>query len=132
MSSNNKPYVLIVEDDKYSAEVLGDLLKQTGIQFTAVMDSREVGNVIGSLPHLDAIFLDLDMPSINGYDLLETIHADGRWQGIPVVAYTAYLSEMVNARNAGFHSFLGKPLKSKDFPKQIASILNNQPVWEVR
>jgi CheY-like chemotaxis protein len=48
---------------------------------------------------------------------------------VPIVAYTAHTSEIVDARDAGFHSFLGKPLSSAKFAAQLADILDNRPVW---
>ncbi len=80
----------------------------------------------------DIIFLDLEMPDLNGYDVLKELHGIPKFSGVPVVAYTSHTSEMGFAREAGFHSFLGKPLNSGAFGDQVASIINDRPVWEVR
>jgi CheY-like chemotaxis protein len=128
----NEVHILVVEDDPSSADVLGDLLRQLRLSYTVVCDSEQALPAIYNMQRLDAIFLDLELPNGNGFDVLANIKADPTLAHIPVVAYTSHLSEMANAREAGFHSFLGKPIRGKDFPDQLASILNNQRVWVVR
>ena len=72
------------------------------------------------------------MPFTNGYEILTMIHADPYFDGVPVVAYTTHLSHMNEARNAGFHSYLGKPIDKRAFPGQLSDILHGQPVWSAR
>lgn len=132
MATFNDIHVLIVEDDSASTEVLGHLLTRLNISYTTLYDSRRALDAIRQLPRLDAVFLDLEMPGSSGYAVLDAIKASPDLERVPIVAYTAHLSEMSNARDAGFHSFMGKPLRSADFPEQMANILNNVPVWAVR
>ncbi|HRF96790.1 MAG TPA: response regulator, partial [Aggregatilineales bacterium] len=79
----------------------------------------------------DVIFLDLEMPQSNGYSVLEYIQRAPQLANIPVVAYTTHTSHLNNAKNAGFHSFLGKPIDGRRFPAMLEKILNGEPVWEV-
>jgi len=125
-------HALIVEDDKASADVLIDLLEQLKVHHTTLFDSRDVVSVMQQLGSIDVVFLDLQMPEVNGYEVLSTIQDMPEFASVPVVAYTSHNSEMANAREAGFHSFLGKPLRGKQFAEQLAKILTNQPVWAVR
>jgi two-component system cell cycle response regulator DivK len=67
----------------------------------------------------------------NGYDVLDRLKNDARFSNIPVVAYTTHVSHMNQARDAGFHSFLGKPLNDYLFPEQLNRILQGESVWEV-
>jgi CheY-like chemotaxis protein len=75
------------------------------------------------------IFLDLEMPGIDGYPMLSYLKNDDRFNNVPVVAYTVHMSEMNVARQKGFHSFLGKPLDADLFPEQLAAILRGEHVW---
>ncbi|HRF97817.1 MAG TPA: response regulator, partial [Aggregatilineales bacterium] len=76
------------------------------------------------------IFLDLEMPDIDGYQVLQKLKADSRFVGVPIVAYTVHVSEVHVAYENGFDGFLGKPIDSDKFPDQLARILMGEAVWE--
>ncbi|MCC7208408.1 MAG: response regulator [Anaerolineae bacterium] len=125
-------HVLIVEDDAAGAQVLISHFQRLGIGYTSLYDSRKTVEVALGLRNLRIIFVDLEMPGADGYEVLNAIQSERRLARVPVVAYTAHLSQMANARTLGFHSFIGKPIRAKDFPAQIENILNDLPVWSVR
>ncbi len=125
-------HVLIVEDNATDVSVLQSLLKRLGVSYTVFFDGRVVPDVLPDMPVPDAIFLDLELPGVTGYDILQAIQTMPDYQDVPVVAYTSHLSEMSAARDAGFHSFLGKPLKLAQFSAQLENIFNSHPVWDGR
>lgn len=124
-------YVVVIDDDPSDADVLISLLSRLGITIDW-LDSHNVLENIEQITRPQAIFLDLEMPGINGYQVLEWLHAHPDYADIPIVAYTAHSSEIGAAKQAGFHSFLGKPLRSKALAEQVARIINDEPVWDVR
>jgi DNA-binding response OmpR family regulator len=123
-------HALIIEDDAYSIEVLGNLLSQEGIEFTALSDARKVEEAIRVLPPVDIVFLDLELPWTNGYEVYELLGtllpAETR-----IIACSVHTNEIQTVRELGFHSFIAKPLDMDRFPMQIQRILNNHSVWEV-
>jgi two-component system KDP operon response regulator KdpE len=122
-------HALIIDDDHASVDVITALLDQLGASYTALATSDNIVNSIRALDHqVDVIFLDLEMPVRNGYEVLLDLR-DELSVAVPIVAYTAHTSEIVDARDAGFHSFLGKPLNSGKFAAQLSDILDNRPVW---
>ena len=122
-------HALIIDDDHASVDVIAALLDQVGAGYSALSTSDNIVNTIRALDHqVDVIFLDLEMPVRNGYEVLIDLR-DQLGIGVPIVAYTAHTSEIVDARDAGFHSFLGKPLNGGKFAAQLTDILNNRPVW---
>jgi len=120
---------IIIEDDQLSVEVLQSLLEQSSVISTII--SSNVLEHLHSIPIPHIIFLDLEMPHKSGYEVIEYLQSDPDLANVPVVAYTTHTSHMNEAREAGFHSFLGKPLKRQHFPKQLQRILSGEPVWEV-
>jgi CheY-like chemotaxis protein len=127
------PYALVIEDDSTSAQVLSALLQMSQVDYTLVYNSDDVGDALAQAGAVDVIFIDLELPGrFNGLDLAQLLHEDARFANIPTVAYTAHLNAMNEARAAGFHSFLGKPLRSAEFKVQLQRILNGEAVWEVR
>jgi twitching motility two-component system response regulator PilH len=125
------PYAIIVEDNPSDLKVLQTLLKRQNWEVA----NFEAVSFIEQLPNLappDLLFLDLEMPNANGYTVLEAVQATPQFESVPVVAYSSHTSEMAAAQEAGFHSFLGKPLESALFGEQIAAILQGQPIWAAR
>lgn len=121
---------LIIDDDATSVSVLKSMLDLLGIQADALPDPHRMLESLErvSTPHL--IFLDLEMPTTNGYAILEFIRSLPAFDDVPVVAYTTHNSHLTEARAAGFDGFLGKPLDPDRFPDQIRRLLRGEPVWE--
>ncbi|MFW5691194.1 MAG: response regulator [Chloroflexota bacterium] len=125
-------YALIIEDNSYDASVLQKLLARLNIRHDVLFDSRTFIEDLHQCDRPNVIFLDLEIPGMSGYEVMTLIQQMPEYTGVPVVAYTSNAAQMSEARAAGFHSFLGKPLRGSDFPAQLERILQDQPVWEVR
>jgi chemosensory pili system protein ChpA (sensor histidine kinase/response regulator) len=130
MSSFEGVTALIIEDDPTSADVLENLLSHVGVGFTTVCTN--IPEHIQSVERPDVIFLDLEMPGMNGYEVLELLRNTEQFQNIPIVAYTTHTSHLTQAHNAGFSSFLGKPLNRHDFAENLSRILRGESVWEIQ
>jgi two-component system cell cycle response regulator DivK len=124
-----KTHALIVDDDRNNLSILAEMLSFEGIEYTQVQNPAQLDDVLQKLKKVDIIFLDLELPVLNGYQLLEKFKNDARYASVPVVAYTVHVSEINHARQLGFHSFIGKPLDAELFPQQVARILNGERVW---
>jgi CheY-like chemotaxis protein len=123
-------HALIIGDNRNNVEVLNALLKNQGATYTALSSPRNLADTLAEIDGLDVIFLDLEMPNYNGFDVLAQLHEDERFGAVPVVAYTVHVSEINEAREAGFHSFLGKPLNPHAFPDHLRRIFSGEHVWE--
>ena len=122
-------HALIVDDNSENTGVLVELLSLEGLTCTEVQRPSRLAEVLPMLSNLNVIFLDLEMPGMDGYQVLQLIKSLGHLDGVPVVAYTVHTSEINTARRLGFHSFLGKPLDADQFPDQLSRILNGERVW---
>ena len=123
-------HAVIIEDDAFNIEVLSRLLESRGVSVTAVNDARDTEQVIQQLSNIDVIFLDLEMPNLNGYEIFAMLQ-EILDPAIPIVACTVHINEIQNAQDMGFHSFIAKPLDNQRFPEQLDMILNNVQVWEI-
>lgn len=93
---------------------------ESGLQALKVLE--ESGN-----SHFDFILLDIDMPYVDGYQVLEEIRAKGYKK--PVVAFTAALmvGDKKQIIDRGFDACLGKPLESVELNELVASLLTPRP-----
>jgi CheY-like chemotaxis protein len=122
-------HALIIDDNVDNIGVLAELLTFYGMTYTQIEDPVEVGAALGKLDHLDVVFLDLEMPGLNGYEVIELLKHDAKHKDVPVVAHTVHTNEINNARQIGFHSFLAKPLDADRFSDQLKRILSGEHVW---
>lgn len=125
------PHALIIDDNRSNIDVLVMLLEQEGVTYSAAQTIRQVDSALEQVGTVDAVFLDLEFPAGDGFQILELLKATPRFQNVPVIAYSVHTSELDVVRRAGFDGFLGKPLNRQHFPDQLRRILNGLPVWEV-
>jgi two-component system cell cycle response regulator DivK len=122
---------LIVDDNPDNLAALAALLTREDVKPIMLKSPRDVVTTLDRIGRVDVVFLDLEFPNQDGLKLIRDLQADERLNAVPFVAYTVHTSEQNEAREAGFHSFLGKPLNVERFPDQLRRILSGQPVWEV-
>ena len=79
--------ILVVDDDPYIQEALGDRLESLGYRVARASDGKQALELID---HQDPqmVFLDIEMPGMKGLDVLREIRA--REKDFPVVMITAY------------------------------------------
>jgi two-component system, cell cycle response regulator DivK len=120
---------LIIDDNAQNLQVLAQMLEMEGVSSIEVANPNRLDSALGNVGHVDVVFLDLEMPGRDGFQVFEALKADPHFQGVPIVAYTVHVSEINIVRQHGFDGFLGKPLDADQFPAQLARILNGQSVW---
>lgn len=124
MASVKKQTVLCVDDDKQNLELLEALLSLEGYAMK-FFDSGE-----SALAHIDRevpdlILLDIMMPGMTGFEVLERLRADGRTKSIPVVLVTAQRSEEERVRGLkiGCDDFITKPFDLIELRARVRSLL---------
>jgi diguanylate cyclase (GGDEF)-like protein len=85
----DKPFALIVEDDRDIAALFRHVLDVAGYQTEVVMHGGEAVERLQSLSP-DIVLLDLNLPGVPGSVILEDMRADDRLKEIPVVVVTAH------------------------------------------
>jgi CheY-like chemotaxis protein len=129
MNSFEGKTVISIEDGQ-SSGVLEQTLNQFGITAQVILDSSDIETELDSSSTPDVIFLDLETSHMNGYAVLEHIQQNEKYSHVPVVAYTTHTSHLNDAKRAGFHSFLGKPIDERNFANQLSRILAGESIWE--
>ena len=103
--------ILVVDDNKDSAESLGLLLKLRGHRVSTAFDGR-MGLAAAAETRPDIVFLDLGMPEMSGYEVAAQLKQDESLRGTILVALTGWGQEEDRRRTskAGFHFHCTKPI----------------------
>jgi CheY-like chemotaxis protein len=80
---------MIVDDADLARATLGRLLQREGYQTVLAHSGRDALHALEKQHEPDLIVLDLNMPDLDGLELLEILHGHPRWQSIPVIMLTA-------------------------------------------
>lgn len=126
--------VLVIEDNLNNFLLVARLLAYLGVERCEWKASGwQVREFVESLPSVDLILMDINLPEVDGYKALELLRQDPRFKDKLIVAVTADASQsnMEKARQVGFDGFIGKPIDPDRFPRQIERILRGEKVWEI-
>ncbi len=84
VKNKRKHKILLIEDDKFICDVYKDGLKMGGFKVIIAYDGKEgIKKIKSEKP--DLILLDLVVPLINGFEILEKIKIDKKFKKIPVI-----------------------------------------------
>ena len=124
MPSRAQRTILLAEDHADSREMLAVMLEMDGYRVVRAQDGVEALDLARS-DAPDLIITDVNMPRMNGIDLIRAIRAveDGL-SSVPIVAITAYGSSFcLEARDAGANEALAKPLGYENVQEVVSSLL---------
>ena len=119
--------ILIIEDNPTSRELAAYLLGKRGHSVLAAADGAEGLRVLREQP-VDLVLCDLQMPRVNGYELVQQVRADAKLRGLAVLAVTALSmpGDRNKALDAGFDGYFSKPIDPTIFVGQIEAFLPAQ------
>ena len=132
MEKDLKPVsILLVEDSPDDVEITRRALERGQVKnhLMVARDGQEALDILfsrrdtdGALPGL--ILLDLNLPKVDGREVLEKIKSDPKLRRVPVIALTSSTREedVVRAYDLGVNTFISKPVKFEDFIRVIATI----------
>jgi CheY-like chemotaxis protein len=114
------PRVMVVDDDPDIRVALEMCLDSEGYDVEACVDGKDALDRLGHGPCPEVIVLDLMMPRMNGFEVLEALRAETRWAGIPVVIVSA--NRGYSAEDLGVVSVLRKPFELDDLVGALQSV----------
>jgi CheY-like chemotaxis protein len=84
-----RPSVLVVDDDDAIREVIAEVLRDEGYDVSSAGNGEQALRELRKSPHPDLVLLDLMMPVMSGWELLELLQSNADLSGIPVVVVSA-------------------------------------------
>jgi phosphoserine phosphatase RsbU/P len=102
--------LLIVDDNEINRDLLVRRLTREGHQVTVAGDGRQALELI-ERESFDLVLLDVLMPELNGYQVLDRLKAQGRLRDLPVIMLSAFgeLESVVQCIGLGAEDYLSKP-----------------------
>ena len=128
--------ILLVEDNPNDIEITRRALEKGQVknQLTIARDGQEALDILfgggGQTPLPGLILLDLNLPKVDGREVLSRIKTDPELKRIPVIVLTTSTREedIVRSYDLGVNTFISKPVRFEDFIKVVTAI---QEYWIV-
>jgi PAS domain S-box-containing protein len=107
--------ILLVEDNEVNQQVAAELLESAGATVSIANNGGEAVKILseGDEPPLfDVVFMDLQMPEMDGFTATRLLRAQPRFKGLPIIAMTAHalVEERQRCLDAGMNDHVSKPI----------------------
>jgi len=119
--------VLVVDDSSLARAVLKSILKANGYEVLVAGSGREALDVACRIKP-DCLLLDLLMPEMNGFEVLETMHNDGL--AIPVIVITADIQDAScrKCMEVGAFRFINKPFNVAELLEAVREAVGQNEI----
>lgn len=114
--------ILLVEDDPDVRDSLQDILEDEGFEVIPASNGKQAIDflTLNDPPRADLVILDLLMPMVSGWEVLQHMTADRRLCDVPVIV----LSAIITPRPARAQGFVRKPFSVEAFVGEIRGVLD--------
>ncbi|MBU8891916.1 MAG: response regulator [Bacteroidales bacterium] len=120
------PVILIIDDADSHLYLLQSILSEEGYNVIIENDAQNALVIMDEI-NFDLILLDLMMPKIDGFTILEIIKTNYKNKNIPVIMVSAKsdIKSIERSIREGAHDYIVKPVNIRDVKNKIKSALNN-------
>jgi len=123
--ANGKKIVLVVEDNVLNRELTSAVLKTAGYEVAVAVDGADALMALGRA-HFDLMLLDIDLPFIDGHNLLRAVREKGI--DVPTIFVSGLPGEEpeLKAFQVGAADFIRKPVKNNVLLARVAKVLKGE------
>ena len=119
--------VLVVDDSAAIRKILTRVLRQTGMAIQTIHEAGDGQEALAvmALHRIDLVLSDINMPKMDGLQLLASLKASPQWQKIPVVMITTEGGEtkVAEAVKLGAAGYVRKPFTADQIKEKLVGIL---------
>ena len=120
-------FFLLIDDDADDSELFREALEETdsSVSLQCAENGEEALSLLKDIQKPDIIFLDINMPRMNGWECLKRLKNNEEYKDIPVIMYStsSYQREMDIANDFGAWSFFTKPHSYNELRKMLKNVL---------
>ena len=123
--SNPNMRILIVDDFSTMRRIVRNLLKEIGYTNADEAEDGQVALTKLKSERFDFVVSDLNMPNMNGFELLHSIRADEHLRTLPVLLVTAKAKkeDIITAAQAGASGYIVKPFTKATLEEKLNKII---------
>ncbi|HZE81184.1 MAG TPA: response regulator [Candidatus Polarisedimenticolia bacterium] len=118
--------ILVAEDNPSNRELFRELLESWGYEVVEAVDG-EAALKAASEVNPDAVLLDIQMPLLDGYEVLRRLRQDPKLAHLRVMALTAFAmrGDREKALASGFNAYHSKPINGQVLKRDIEQLLKH-------
>lgn len=123
---NIKTSVLLVDDSITIRKYIGDILKKMNFDVHIKNNGEEAFEYINThLKNFDLIITDIEMPKMNGDELVKNIRINKKFKNVPILVISAHAERHLRLMEEEMiQGFMHKPFDNQEFKNQVNYILN--------
>ena len=120
-AGSDNPWVMLVEDDAVLSGFLVHLLKRRGFEVHHAEDGLQAEKMLDEIPPPQLVILDIMLPFVDGFELIEKIRDRDLWKDVPIMMLTSKTQEhdIVRALDNGANDYVVKPFQSQELIARV-------------
>jgi len=124
--------ILVVDDNEINRDLLSRYLARLGHTVQAAADGRQALTMIGS-GAFDLVLLDIMMPELNGYQVLQHLKDSSNWRDLPVIMISALdeMDSVVRCIELGAADYLSKPFNPVLLRARVGACLDKKRLQDL-
>ena len=117
--------VLVVDDEPNIVLSLEFLMQQAGFEVTTAFDGESALALVNENPP-DLVLLDISLPGISGFEVLEQLRSQAVFKRLPIVMLTAHGREVEREKGLalGADDYITKPFSTRQLVEKVHALLN--------
>lgn len=113
--------ILIVDDNPKNIQVVGNILSENKFQIGFALSGQKAIEILNNSPDYDLILLDINMPSMNGFETCEILRNDPKFADLPIIFLTALndSDDIVKGFKSGAQDYISKPFNASELVARV-------------
>ena len=113
--------LLIVEDEKILCDTIAKSLRQSGYEVDTCYNGRHAKDIL-EVEHYDLVVLDLNLPDMDGMEVLRSLRAADEETGVLILSARSQIADKVEGLDAGANDYLAKPFHLDELEARVRSL----------
>lgn len=122
-NESNRMRILIAEDDPILTDGLLRTLRASGAVVDHVADGAQADVALLTLPTLDLLILDLDLPRLHGLEVLRRLRARGNHLPVLILTAAGATDERIRGLNLGADDYMTKPFALRELEARVRALV---------